>query len=265
MTLKNSSTSKDNAVISAGVKCDAGKKNNEDSAYLKLLDIGQDRLIVTAVVADGVGGLDKGEFASLFITKSVKKWLEENAENIRSMSFQELTEDMERLTLNIHEELVAISEERNSKFGSTMTFAIIGKTKYNIVQVGDSRAYIYDGRWVSLITKDQTVAEHEKVTGTKITRIPEDRKQHTLMQCMGVGQIQPQSYTGVLPKNFDILLCSDGLSNTLLPSNIKSELKKDISCSDVLNNLITTARHRGEDDNISGILIRKRSQTKKTK
>ena len=80
------------------------------------------------------------------------------------------------------------------------------------------------------------------------------------MQCMGTGNISPKLYTGVLPENFDILLCSDGLSNKLNEVDIKKMLKKSNSCSAALNRMIETSRQRGEEDNITGILIRRRNE-----
>lgn len=240
--------------ITAAAKCDAGERNNEDSAYIKM----DDSNTFVAVIADGVGGLNDGEIASRYITKAVEVWFRDFGESLRRLTIEEVLTEMERVTIRIHEELLDIASECGKRFGSTMTFAIIGRKKYAIVQVGDSRAYMHDGSWVTLITKDQTVAEYEKETGEKLGHVPEQRKAHTLLQCMGMGEISPKTYTGVLPRNFDILLCSDGLSNTLTEVDIKREVKESPSCATALNRMIRIARTRGEKDNITGILIRRR-------
>lgn len=245
-----------NLNLTAAAKCDAGERNNEDSAYLKLDETNN---VFVAVIADGVGGLNGGEIASRYITKSIELWFDEITPELAEMTMAELQSEMLNITERMHEELLDIAYERHITFGSTMTFAIIGKKKYNIVQVGDSRAYILNGNWVALITKDQTVAEYEKETGEIIDRIPEKRKEHVLMQCMGAGKIEPKLFTGVLPNNFDMLLCSDGLSNKLNEVDIKTMLKKSKTCSTALNRMIEVSRNRGEEDNITGILIRRRS------
>ena len=243
--------------FTAAAKCDAGERNNEDSAYLKMDDASN---VFVAVIADGVGGLNGGEIASRYITKSIEMWFGEISPELTSMTMTDLQSEMKLVTERTHEELLDIAYEKGVTFGSTMTFTIIGRKKYNIIQVGDSRAYMSNGSWVDLITKDQTVAEYEKETGETIDSVPQQRKEHVLMQCMGTGNISPKLYTGVLPENFDILLCSDGLSNKLNEVDIKKMLKKSNSCSAALNRMIETSRQRGEEDNITGILIRRRNE-----
>lgn len=245
----------------AATKSDAGMKNNEDCAFVTIDDSG----IILAVVADGVGGLNKGEIASRYITKSIEHWFEESISEIKTYHIEEVASAMEKVTHRIHEELLDISDEEGIEFGSTMTFIILGRTKYAISQIGDSRAYLFSGEQVQQLTKDQTVAEYERDTGNVVERVPEERKEHVLMQCMGSGQIEPVVETGELPKAFKLLLCSDGMSNTLSDQDLIGELKKKVSCTKNLKNLINLARSREETDNITGILIRKAEVSKKKK
>lgn len=243
----------------ASARCDAGERNNEDSAYLKLDNSG----VLVAVIADGVGGLNNGEIASRYITKSVEKWFDETLSEIKKMQIEEVLCEMKHLVERCHEELLAISEEKDISIGSTMTFILLGKSKYALIQIGDSRAYLCSKNFVTQITKDQTVAEYERETGETIDRVPKERKEHVLMQCMGMGVINPKAETGELPEVFDLLLCSDGLSNTLTNGDIKKELVKRKSCTTTLKNLIELARSRKEEDNITGILIRRGRAEKK--
>lgn len=233
---------------------DAGEKFNEDAAYVDAAD-----KTFVAVVADGVGGARNGDEASLFITRSVKRWFEELTMTMREMSMEDMADSMKICADTIHEELLDIAEETKKEFGSTMTFAMIGKQRYSIIHIGDSRAYLYDRdkRWVTQLTKDQTVAEYERETGKTIP-LEECRKEHVLMQCMGRGSIATRYYEGNLPDNFDFLICSDGLSNTLREWDIKKELQKRGSGKDALIRLTSSARERGEKDNITSILIRRR-------
>lgn len=243
--------------ITVAAKNDSGEKANQDSAYVGNIDD-----IFFAVVADGVGGLDGGDMASSFITKWAAVWWDDISPEIKEYTLEELQDAMVDFTMTVNSELVAVCRERGIQAGSTLTLMVMGKKKYNIVQVGDSRAYMYDGSWVSQMTKDQTVAEYEKETGNTIDYVSEERKEHTLMQCMGINEeIEPVVYTGSVPENCNILLCSDGLSNTLKEIDIKRELQKNISRQDVLSNLTALARTRGETDNITSILIQKVQRT----
>lgn len=233
---------------------DKGAKNNEDSSFLVALDD-----IFIAAVADGVGGLSKGEVASKYITKSIEKWCDDMEENMCSITFSDLEVELKTLAYRIHEELKAISEERKYTFGSTLTLAVIGKKKYRVIHVGDSRAYILNGKELKKITEDMTVSEYEKHTGEKISNIPESRKEHTLLECMGVGEINPKSYSGQLEDNYDFLICSDGFSNNLKEWYLKKELRKKQTIRTALENIIIKMRSLGETDNITAVAIRRRT------
>lgn len=255
-TIKNRSTitSEKPVQLTAAAKCDPGDRENQDSAYLKL----DDSSIFVAVVADGVGGLANGGLVSGYITKAIEVWFNETISELRTLSIDEVQYEMKRVTDKTHEDLLAVAEETGQRHGSTMTFVILGKKKYALVQVGDSRAYLSNGNWVTRITKDQTVEEYEKKTGKTFDNLSKERKKHILMQCMGDKEIEPEIYVGMLPDNFDFLICSDGLSNTMSEVDIKRTLKKNASCSTTLTRMFRMARERGEKDNITGILIRRR-------
>lgn len=243
-TIKNRSTitSEKPVQLTAAAKCDPGDRENQDSAYLKL----DDSSIFVAVVADGVGGLANGGLVSGYITKAIEVWFNETISELRTLSIDEVQYEMKRVTDKTHEDLLAVAEETGQRHGSTMTFVILGKKKYALVQVGDSRAYLSNGNWVTRITKDQTVEEYEKKTGKTFDNLSKERKKHILMQCMGDKEIEPEIYVGMLPDNFDFLICSDGLSNTMSEVDIKKALKKNVSCSTTLTRMFRMARERGE-------------------
>lgn len=175
-TIKNRSTitSEKPVQLTAAAKCDPGDRENQDSAYLKL----DDSSIFVAVVADGVGGLANGGLVSGYITKAIEVWFNETISELRTLSIDEVQYEMKRVTDKTHEDLLAVAEETGQRHGSTMTFVILGKKKYALVQVGDSRAYLSNGNWVTRITKDQTVEEYEKKTGKTFDNLSKERKKH---------------------------------------------------------------------------------------
>lgn len=230
-------------------------KDNEDS----LIAIRQNERAVLCV-ADGVGGTDAGEIASGYITKTLERWLEDR--DVNKMGKKTAHREFTSLVTRLHEDLLAISEEKGTSLGSTLILAVVGIGKVIIENVGDSRAYVYQRGYCKQVTIDQTVENYELVTGDEVDYVEEERKGRTLMQSIGFGTRlpRPMMYDVQIDEEVDILLCSDGLSNTLQEYEIQAELAKSQSGTKVLQNLMDMAKSRGETDNISAVLYRRRAE-----
>lgn len=239
---------------------DPGGKANEDS-FLLMKHKSEKDMILLACIADGVGGMEAGRLASSFIRESFAEWFEIEKGSLIGKGFEELTEKIYKKLMEIHEALKVFERERNIRCGSTVTLALLMKNKFLIIHVGDSRAYICMQGNIRQITKDQTVAQMERDMGRSRSEddIVNKRKESTLLQCMGVGRLVPQVYEGELQKEYALLLCSDGLTNTLEKEDIREELEKSdvYAVKQHLINLTLLARERKEKDNITSILIKR--------
>jgi len=240
---------------------DAGPKNNEDSCYV----VQHAPTAALACMADGVSSQSSAKHTSSFITEYVEDWYEEEGDRIFTSLPEVVKEDMLELVKGLHNDLLAEAEANpENRYGSTMDLAIIGNKKMFVTHVGDSRVYLYDGKDFVKITEDQTVEEAEKTTGHRFD-VDEHRKAHVLVQCIGVGEVEPYQYEVGIPTTCDILLCTDGLSNRLKSSDFTTELKKKQTGSDALVSLVKKARAAGESDNITAILIRRRDKSESRK
>ena len=241
--------------IRISTRTDNNGKDNEDS----LIAIRQNERAVLCV-ADGVGGTDAGEIASRYITKTLEAWLQDK--DVNKMGKRTTHRELSSLVTRMHEDLLAIAEEKGTSLGSTFVLAVVGLGKVVIENVGDSRAYICQHGCCSQVTMDQTVKNYELVTGDEVDYVDDDRKEHTLMQSIGFGTRvpRPMMYEVDIEESVDILLCSDGLSNTLAEYEIQDELMRKQSGTKVLQNLIATAKERGENDNITAVLYRRRPE-----
>lgn len=238
---------------------DAGPKDNEDSCYV----VQHGSCAALACMADGVSSQSSARHTSAFITEYVEDWYEEEGDRLFSSPAEEVTKEMIALVGDIHNDILAEAEANpGQRYGSTMDLVIMGHRKMFVAHVGDSRVYLYDGTDFQKITEDQTVEEAEKTTGFTFNDVEERRKSHTLMQCMGAGEITPCKYEVDIPASCDIILCTDGLSNRLKAPDFMKELKKKQTGSEALLALVRKARSRGESDNITAILIRRRETRK---
>lgn len=233
---------------------DPNGKNNEDSCTA--IPYG-DRAVLC--IADGIGGLDAGEIASAYLTMYVEEWAKDK--DFNEMGRVTTLRELQGLIMKLHDDLLAIGEERRCHLGSTFVIAVVGITRVIICSVGDSRAYMRRDNSVKQVTKDQTVAEYERETGNIVDTLPQERKEHTLCEWLGYGKDAPvlQTYEYDINEAADILLCTDGLSNTLTEDDIYAQLKKRQSGDRALASLVKLAKSRGETDNITAVLFRRRA------
>lgn len=195
--------------------------------------------IFAAAVADGVGSFDDSSVCSKFITAYLEKFFDENKSEICSMEFADLEPFLYSKVKELHDTLIYIAKEKNISYGSTLTLFLLIENTYFVVQVGDSRCYIYQDGALRQITKDQTLSDNKSV----------------LLQAMGHSQIEPMLYDGIIGDKFMVLICSDGLTNEISQVDIQSVLKMDIASSEKLEILLDMAKNAGERDNISAVLI----------
>lgn len=233
-----------------------GREENQDCMLLLQKPDGLGGYILLAGVADGAGGFGDGKKASETLKKEIHKWFAQTS----AAEFMEpqgnLMNFVDAKLKEIQELLLRKADEENITYGSTLTLLLIlRETKYLIAQVGDSRLYLYQEGQLHQITKDQTVAQKEKDSGKEISC--SSNKKSTLLQCFGSGSIFPKYYEGQLPKEAQILICSDGQSNRLSSSEIKEVLETDKPGNEKLSILLRLARNKLEQDNITTILITK--------
>src|SRR3954463_12067122 len=101
--------------------------------------------------------------------------------------------------------------------GATFTAVGVTPKAVDIIQVGDSRAYLVRAGKIYQITKDQSLVQ-QLIDANQIS--PEEAETHTLknviLQALGAqNEIYPVA-ARLMPQRDDVLiLCSDGLSNKI--------------------------------------------------
>lgn len=235
---------------------DAGQRLNEDAVTLLVHQDG-DKSLVLGCVADGVGGNGHGDLASAYIIEQMNSWFDDRKSDLCSANARDITMAMYDQVMSVHNSLVRINEIKGINAGSTLSLMVITKGRYVILHVGDSRIYLYNNKEVTQLTKDQTQAQRERDLGHTNDSI-DAAKERILLQAMGIGTIRPQVYEGLLPEEYQVLLCSDGLSNLLEPADIAEILDQNKTCKANLKDLSEISRRRGEKDNISALLITRR-------
>jgi serine/threonine protein phosphatase PrpC len=235
------------------------RENNEDYVHLLAHDD-----FVLAVVADGMGGAAAGEEASRIAVDSIQKGLALNPNalnDIHGMDQEVLTENLidviRRANHNIVERAQHFPELKG--MGTTVTMAIVRKTQVTVAHVGDSRAYLVNGRDHSItqITSDHSFVQALLSAG-HIT--PEQAEDHPMGNVLyrALGQhdeLDVDVYYNRLEVGDRLVLCSDGLTRHVKAKEIAQLSLSTNDPQQASQRLIDLANERGGQDNISVIVV----------
>lgn len=224
------------------------KENNEDN----LLTISNDSISLFAV-ADGMGGHDFGEEASLIAITFIKNNYQDMLSN------KNIKDEIYNMFLAINNLIFKTGISKNSLngMGTTLTLAVIISNELYIGHVGDSRCYIINEK-IKQLTKDHSYVEQliDKGMITK-AQAKTHPKKNIITRALGtMKNIEVDLMDYQIKDNDIIMLCTDGLSN-LLEDN---ELKEIIETTELLENankkMVKLANDRGGFDNITVIIAK---------
>lgn len=249
------------------------RKNNEDSLLMADLSQGMKKTDTSPlnhvvgergsvfIVADGMGGANAGEVASLMAVETVSRRLSQQLKKAKRVDRQlfarALQQSVEEANSLIHQE--GQKHEECKGMGTTLTAAGVYDGGIFFAQVGDSRGYLMRNGSLGQMTQDQSLMAHLIASGA-IT--PEEAKHHPqrniVLQALGVqSEVNVAVSFDELRKGDMMLVCSDGLWGKFERGDeLKEVLKKSSSPEQACQQLITIARERGGEDNITVIVAK---------
>lgn len=239
------------------------KKINQDAFCLKIAKTPTSN-IAFAVMCDGMGGLNDGEYASALVVNAFSNWFENELPSIvdKNLNMNSITERWKEIVLYQGQKILEYGQSRNISLGTTLTVFLIVNDKYANIHVGDSRLYkITDA--MHQLTKDQTVAAHEiEQQRMTVAEAKTDRRSSILLQCVGASKvIEPDVQIGTVAENEAFMLCSDGFRHQVSDEEMYGVLAPQLLTSEKvmkksLVDLIELNKARNEKDNITAILIK---------
>jgi serine/threonine protein phosphatase PrpC len=207
------------------------------------------------MVADGLGGHEGGEVASRLAVDIVAQALVNAAEPALPMS-EQIVRAVDMAHVAICKHPGASGQTRH--MASTLTVVHVGHGVLIIAQVGDSRAYRFNGGQLTLLTDDQTVVHMMQKKG-KLT--PEEAQNHPhrniILQALGQDKsVLPEIQTLPFSHNDYLLLCSDGLSSYVAHERIEAILSSGEDEHVRCHRLVEAANAAGGADNVTVLLAR---------
>lgn len=227
---------------------DLGKKRVKNEDFFAV-----DPSIGLFIVADGLGGRMSGDKASYEATQTF-------IEKLKSLLniYNEPRIILESAFREASKKAYEISNS-DEYYGAMTTFTalFLYKSKYYIVHVGDTRAYLLRlNRFFYQITEDDTQAQilvRRKALSPKEAETHPSK--HVLTKALGHKPlIRPKLYTGHVMDGDKFLLCSDGLYIYFSNDEMREILMK-YKPKDAIEILVKLANDRGGEDNVTGIVV----------
>lgn len=145
--------------------------------------------------------------------------------------------------------------------GTTMTAALLVHETAYVVNVGDSRTYLYRPQTglVRITVDHSVVANLFHLAQSRIT--PEEMYTHPqrnqILRALGTDPfVEVDTFVASLQENAVLLLCSDGLWEMTRDSQIEATLGCDWACAPYMaHRLLALAREGGARDNVGLIVV----------
>jgi PPM family protein phosphatase len=238
------------------------EESNEFTIQSRKFEIDEQGIV--AAVSDGMGGALAGEVASQMAVETVSARLlnsDPDATISPNTSYTSLIERLYDATVYanhlIHNQ--GRTDPQFSGMGATFTGVGITPEAVDLIQVGDSRAYLVRNARIYQVTKDQSLVQ-QLIDSQQIS--PEEAETHAMknviLQALGAqNEVYPVP-ARLIPQRDDILLlCSDGLSNKLHAEDLlRIVLDNNDRLDGACERLIKEANERGGEDNITVILAK---------
>ena len=227
------------------------RKSNQDSYAIRVL--GDDLAI--AVICDGMGGAQAGNVASAVAVEAFAAALEsackEGVPPDADSKCNLLRAACKAANSQVYE--LSCANPEYEGMGTTLVAALILSHEIYVVNVGDSRCYIWSEDGLKQITTDHSLVQALVDIGD-IT--PEEARTHPkknlITRALGIDASVNSDVFRVErnPKNA-LLLCSDGMSNVVEDKTIEEVLGSQMPPQAAATRLLSLTVEQGAPDNVT--------------
>jgi PPM family protein phosphatase len=202
------------------------------------------------VVADGVGGQEKGEVASRTAVETV---LEGFRGATRGSPLNSLLQSLVRKA-----NTRVLDAGMSSGMATTLVACALRYDRAVIAHVGDSRCYLVRQKAAVMLTRDHTIAnEHARLGLMSSEDVAEAETRHILSRSLGTElsvSVEVSDHQ-VLPGDV-LLLCSDGLHGALSAQEIAAIVSETSDVELAARRLVALANEKDGSDNVSAQVVR---------
>lgn len=224
------------------------RPNNEDRYHVDP----KHRLFL---VADGMGGQERGEVASGMAVDVIPKIFEE-----RLAEREPVEKAIEKAFASANAAIVQAgrTQPEGRRMGTTAVCAVHHDGKVFVAGMGDSRAYLIRGEAVDQLTIDHSVAQALVSCGAlSAEEARVSPYQHVLHKFLGCANLNEGAEVRPFePRRGDrLLLASDGLTNHVHADDLRTGAKAHADPQDWAESLVALALKRGSRDNVTCVVV----------
>ncbi len=245
-------------VVNVSKKSIKGKNHSviEDS-YLVRCEINSSNCRLF-IVCDGVGGYPGGDIASKMVIETFKE------SSLAIGKSYELETTIESLLQQVNQDLIAYGKKNPEyrKLSTTIAGLVMDEKSIVVFNVGDSRIYLRDLNGFKQLTRDDSIAWERYEEGIiHKNQINKQKDKNIITAALGLKESFEVHFRKVeFGKYFQILLCSDGLTDFVDDCQIEKILSDEKKLEIRAEELVKEALNSGSDDDITILLIEGRKQ-----
>lgn len=240
------------------------RTHNEDALFVLTADqlghLAPDGSFGVFILADGMGGHQAGEVASLLAARVVAQRL---ALDILVPYLSGEQDAARRKPIaNALCDAIAVADravkDQVVGGGTTLTCALLMGDHVHFAHVGDSRAYLWTDEGLRQVTRDHSLVdrliEMGQISPAAALYHPQ---RNVLYRAVGQGEgVEVDTYVEPFAGGV-VLLCSDGLWGMVPDEQLVQHLARGAPPQETCDALIAAANQAGGKDNITVILIAK--------
>ena len=223
----------------------------------------EQRLAYLAMVADGVGGGTGGAEASATALEAVMQYVNDSMLVYYGARADDsnFAEELQAAAMRAHQAVLRRRAEQGiaGTMATTLTLYIGIWPTYHLLQLGDSRYYVWRHGTLTQVTRDQTVAQ-DLVDDGVLTRTAASKTPMANVLSSALGADSTMPVVTRLEADWDNvhLMCSDGLTRHVSDERIAEVLGSMTSARQAAEQLLEEALDGGGTDNITIIVGRAR-------
>ncbi|MBR3229353.1 MAG: protein serine/threonine phosphatase 2C family protein [Bacilli bacterium] len=212
------------------------------------LSIVKDENIFLNIIADGAGGSENGEKASITLVNELKEWFE--------IIPNELFDHIEVIIELLKQKIIEIDKKIEKNYKKSYTTFVLALTigdKTIIANIGDSQAYTYDNNELIALT----TLDSESI-GMSYEDARFNPWNNIITAAVGDGYKKDIHINIIDNKGQKIILSSDGVTDLISEERFKTYFTNDIDSSKIVDDSLSkkdTEWLDKDEDNISVIII----------
>lgn len=240
---------------------------NEDQFFSMPLGPGRRGVNFLLGVADGIGGAPGGEKASAMAIDALQQFvLEERDRLLRTERndgeiIQTLIRGLNRCQWELQQFVDAHPEY--SGMGTTMTAALVLWPHLYLAHLGNTRAYLLRQGAMRPLTHEHTYGQALLDAGVLNESTFKSSSMRNILSTYLSGdhphkdvEAHPEVHLELLHPDDTLLLCTNGLTNSIPDDSILDILKEETSAQDACQKLMDRAREREAKDDATALIAR---------